>query len=228
MAKQPADRFGSMDELVSELQACLDGLGQPDSDRTAIMHQAVRVPRARRRARRSRRAPLLVLLVGVAAIGAGVAAYVGLRGSAGGGGGGEPVHLVASNAYDPQGDGREHDELVVNATDGNPATSWETEHYSSIAFGNLKDGVGIVLDAGAPVEPATLTVVSDTPGFRADVKAGSSPSGQFDTVSGPQTVGRRASFRLTVPAPRRYYLVWITRLAAGYPRTHLSEVTAES
>jgi serine/threonine-protein kinase len=230
MAKEPADRFASMDEFVAELQACLAGLGQPDSDRTAIMREVAEAPRRPRRRRRSRRAPLLVLLLGAAAIAGGLVAYVELRDTGGGGGGGgTAVHLVAANAYDPQGDGREHDELVSDATDGNPSTSWETESYrGSVTFGNLKDGVGLVLDAGAPVRLSSLTVVSDTPGFVADVKAGSSSNGPFDAVSGSQTVGGRTTIRLDVPSARRYYLVWITRLAPGYSRTHLSEVSAGS
>ncbi len=92
-----------------------------------------------------------------------------------------PVHLVASNAYDPQGDGQEHDEEVPNATDGDPATYWETEDYrGSVTFGSLKDGVGIVFDAGRPVKLGSLTVVSDTPGYVARVEAGSSSTGPFD------------------------------------------------
>ena len=168
-----------------------------------------------------------MLAVGLAAIAAGVAAYLALR-DRGGGGGNAPIRLVASNAYDPGGDGQEHDELVQNATDGNPSTSWETERYHSVTFGNLKDGVGIVLDAGRSVKLRALTVVSDTPGFIADVKAGASSNGPFDTVSSSQTVGGRTTFQLSVPVAERYYLVWITRLAPDAPRTDISEVTAGS
>jgi serine/threonine-protein kinase len=232
MAKQPSDRFGSMNEFVAELQACLEGLGRPDSDSTAIIPAAVVPPRPRGRARRRRRAPLLVLALGLAAIAAAVAAYLGLRDRGGGGGvgggGNAPVHLVASNAYDPGGDGQEHDELVQNATDGKPSTSWETERYHSATFGNLKDGVGLVVDAGRAVKLRSVTVVSDTPGFIADVKAGASPTGPFDTVSDSQTVGGTTTFQLSVPTPERYYLVWITRLAPSAQRAHISEVTAGS
>jgi putative peptidoglycan lipid II flippase len=169
-----------------------------------------------------------VLVLGLAAIGGGTGIYLAVRDSGGGAGGGGPVRLVASNAYDPQGTGApgEHDELVSNATDGNPGTSWETERYRSLTFGNLKQGVGIVFDAGRPVRLGALTVVSDTPGFTADVKAGASSNGPFDTVSGSQTVDTSTTFRLSEPGARRYYLVWITGLAPGYPRTHVSEVTA--
>ena len=136
------------------------------------------------------------------------------------------VHLVASNAYDPQGDGREHDEEVPNATDGNVKTFWETERYGTASFGNLKDGVGIVFDAGRPTRLRSLTVVTDTPGYIAKVEAGASSSGPFDTVSGSMTVGGTTNFSLDVPTARQYYLVWITRLAPGFPRSHVNEVTA--
>ena len=226
MAKDPGDRFSSMNEFVAELQACLEGLGRPDSDRTAIIPAPVPPPRPRGRVRRSRRAPLLVLALGLAVIAAAAAAYLGLRDRGGGGGGNAPIRLVASNAYDPEGTGDEHDELVPNATDGNPSTFWETERYHSVTFGNLKDGVGIVFDAGRPVKLPALTVVSDTPGFIADVKAGASSNGPFDTVSASQTVGRETTFQLSVPVSERYYLLWITRLAPGAPRTHINEVTS--
>ena len=162
MAKDPDDRFQSMDELVAELDACLAGLGDLDDDRTVIAAPPVQ-PRARPQRRRRRWSPLAFLLVAVAAVVVAVGAYFGVRrtGSSGGGGngsGGGAVHLVASNAYDPQGDGQEHDEEVPNATDGNPATYWETEDYRGrVDFGNLKNGVGIVFDAGRPVRLGSLT-----------------------------------------------------------------------
>src|SRR6478736_3056769 len=37
MAKRPEDRFPSMSAFVSELEACLAALGQPDDDRTVIV-----------------------------------------------------------------------------------------------------------------------------------------------------------------------------------------------
>ena len=155
MAKDPADRFPSMDAFVDELDACLGGLGRPDSDRTAIM-RPVPVPRPRRRRRTGR--SLLALVLGLAAIGGG-GAYLALRGSGSSGGGSGPVHLIGVRAYDPPpGDGREYDALAANATDGQSPTSWQTERYRSSTFGNLKSGVGLVLDAGADVRLRSLTV----------------------------------------------------------------------
>jgi hypothetical protein len=135
------------------------------------------------------------------------------------------VHLVASNAYDPEGDGQENDGLVVNATDGNPSTDWHTEHYRSAEFGNLKSGVGLVLDAGTGVRPNSITIESSTPGYTADIKAGASSNGPFDTVSNLMEVGSRTTFQLSADRARRYYLIWITKLPADARRAAVNEVT---
>jgi predicted Ser/Thr protein kinase len=228
MAKDPDDRFQTMGDFVTELGACLGSLGDLDAERTVISAPPVQ-PRARPRRRRRRFSPLAVVLVLIAAVGVATAVYYAVRssGSGGGdGGNGGTVHLVAANAYDPKGDGQEHDEEVPNATDGNSATFWETERYDSVTFGNLKDGVGIVVDAGRPVKLGSLTIVSDTPGYVARIEAGVSSSGPFSAVSSSHTVGSRTTFSLSVDPARRYYLVWITRLAPGYARTHVNEVTS--
>jgi eukaryotic-like serine/threonine-protein kinase len=234
MAKDPDDRFQSMDELVAELEGCLTALAEPDAERTVMDAPPVpeaapsRRPESRRSRRRRRRTPLVLILVAVAAVVVAVGAYFGLRGSDSGGGGGRDgsVHLTASNAYDPEGDGREHDEEIANATDGNLRTYWETEHYSSDTFGNLKDGVGIIVDAGRPVRLNAITVATDTPGYVAKIEAGASSSGPFDSVSSSQTVGETTTFHLSVPRTEQYYLVWITQLAPGQGRAHVNEVAA--
>jgi serine/threonine protein kinase len=226
MAKAPEDRFESMGDFVRELEAVLAELGRPDSDRTTIMPPRAQTRPARRGVRRRGISPWLVLLVGLALIGGGLAAYLALRDDGGGANGGTtgPIHVVASNAYDPNGDGQENDSEVANATDGNPSTAWHTEHYKTVEFGNLKDGVGLVVDAGSPVRPRSLTIESDTPGFTADVKAGASSSGPFDTVSSSKQVGLRTTFELSVDPARRYFLVWITRLPSDALRAAVNEV----
>jgi hypothetical protein len=93
------------------------------------------------------------------------------------------------------------------------STSWETEHYTTAAFGNLKRGVGLVLDAGAPVRLGTIVVRTGTPGFKAMVKAGDSPAGPFvKDASSTRTVDGRTTFDLHLTATHRYYVIWITTL----------------
>jgi hypothetical protein len=134
------------------------------------------------------------------------------------------VHLRGVGDYDPQGDGSEHSYSAPRATDGDPATYWDTEQYSTTAFGNLKSGLGLVLAAASPVQLKSLTVTTPTPGFVAQIKAGDSSSGGFTPVSSTRTVSSRTTFVLN-GRTAQYYVVWITQLPPGrYVR--ISEVTA--
>jgi putative peptidoglycan lipid II flippase len=102
---------------------------------------------------------------------------------------------------------------------------WTTEAYGNQDFGGLKDGLGLVLDAGSPVKLAHLTVATPTPGFTAEIQSGDSSTGGFTVDSSSQTVsGSTATFTLNGKTAR-YYVVWITQLPFG-GRAQISEVTA--
>jgi Helix-turn-helix domain len=88
-------------------------------------------------------------------------------------------------AWDPDGDGHEHHDEAGLATDGDPATYWRTETY---ADGLKKPGLGLLLDAGAPVRPSHLSRSTDTPGCRALIEAGTAVGGPFTAISRPLTV----------------------------------------
>ena len=185
--------------------------------------------------------PVLVLLVlaGLAAGGYELWQHEHKSSKTGGGGNPPPasaatVHLTAYTAYDPSpGNGHERNDLLSRATDGDPSTYWQTEHYTTAAFGNLKKGVGIVFDAGKDVRLGSLTVKTGTPGFSAEVEAGSSSQGPFSPVSKAQTVANPTTFTLNVPNAKRYYVIWITQLVrfdTGDPvhpyGAQIAEVTA--
>jgi serine/threonine protein kinase len=237
MAKDPGDRFRSMDELAAELQGCLaelDGGQASPTDQTIVVS-----PPSRRDRRRLRRSgvdrpsiwPLILLLAGLAVL-AGIFAAVfaftdsgpKLSGLVGRDKSSTPpvaVSLTGVASYDPDGDGHEHDEDVALATDRDPATYWTTEHYNG---GLQKPGVGLVLAARTAKKLSSLTVTSDTPGFSATIKAGSSRAGPFTSASSSQTVGTTGT-KFSVDAPAgRYYLIWITDLGPN-PAVHVNEVS---
>ena len=222
LAKEPARRFGSMEAFAAELRACLAEPGEAGEQPTLVVHGAARPRRGRSRL------PLVLSLLGLlAALAAGV--IYELAGSGGGGGagpaGGTAVTLRGVTAYDPPpGDGKEHDARAGRATDGKASTFWDTETYATPAFGGLKDGVGLVLDAGSTVPLHTLTVSTDTPGFTAVVRAGDTPDGPFGDDSRPQTVDAATTFTLDGRAAR-YYVLWITNLGT-VDSAHVNEVTA--
>ena len=239
LAKDPARRFSSMAAFAKELRACLaeaEGGGPAlfaDAERTLITPRAPAPSPAPVRRRRSRRRPLAWILLALVVAGAAFAAVVLLGGvgdhSGGTSGGGSPgtaVQLHGVGDYDPGGNGGEHSETAPLATDGNAATVWTTEIYGSQDFGGLKDGVGLVLDAGSSVKLAQVTVVTPTPGFTAEIQVGDSQSGPFSADSSSQTVAAKTTFALNGKSGQ-YYVVWITQLPPGN-RAEISEVTAKS
>ena len=237
MAKEPRDRFGSMDELCRELSACL-------GPETAVSGAETMVVPGRKPSRRQRRAarppagrpsiwPLILLLAGLVVLAGILAAVFAFT---------DPgtqlsdlvgkkkttpkvasVRFTSATAYDPYGDNTEHDAQAREAIDRNPATFWYTEHYSG-PLQRTKPGVGLVLDAGAPKRLTQLVVRSDTPGFTARIESGSSPTGPFAFISGPRSVGGNTTFTLK-GGPAQYYVVWITDLGSN-SSVDVNEVTA--
>jgi eukaryotic-like serine/threonine-protein kinase len=237
MAKEPRDRFRSMDELCTELSTCLAELDGGNDASTGAETMVV-APQRRRQLRPARPPaggpsvwPLIMLLAGLAIL-AGILAAVftftdsteRIREAIGRKSAPSvtPVALTGVTSYDPEGDNlAEHSEDAHLATDKQMSTYWTTERYDG---GLQKSGVGLVLDAGGMKKLSKLIVKSDTPGFIARIQAGSSSSGGFSFVSASQSVGDRTVFSIRGD-PAQYYMVWITDLGQNNV-VHVNEVTA--
>jgi serine/threonine-protein kinase len=236
LAKDPAGRFPTMAAFADELEACLAEVrAGGDTGATGILPivRRTRGPdRASTTGRRHRRRNIVVAVLAVLAAAAiATAAIIALDdpGSPARGGNGRSttglIRVTASAAYDPEGDGHEDNADVPLATDRNATTAWETEHYNTANFGNLKSGVGLVLDAGSSVKAKSLTIRSDTPGYPAVIKAGDSPTGPFADDSSSQIAGAATTFTLS-GSRARYYLIWITNLGPS-DQVSVNEVTAK-
>jgi serine/threonine-protein kinase len=233
MAKRPEDRFPTMADFCGELEACLAEL------QAGAGTQVVATP-AYRPARRRRGPspwPVVLVIAGLLVIGA-VVAYLVLDGfpkhKSGGGApaGGTAVtaavHLSAITAYDPFGTNGENNAKAHLATDGDSSTYWETERYYDAPSLN-KQGVGLVLDAGKPVQLHQLGFSTATPGLTAEILAGDSPGGPFldDVVGASQVVpsNGQARYRIT-GGKHEYYVIWITRLGPGHNTAQINTVAA--
>jgi serine/threonine-protein kinase len=224
MAKVPGERPASMDDVVSELESVLVEFDAKDGSEATMIIKPKAAPKPTRatRQRATRRPfPLGAVLVGVVLLAAVVGGILlaGRDGENPSPAGGGIVKLQGVASFDPQGDGEEHSERVQDATDGDPATYWTTERYDSFS----KPGVGLVLDAGEERQLSQVAVTTDTPGFTAEIRAGDSPQGPFDTVVGPsRTVADSATWDLD-GAKSRYYAIWITQLDRV---AHINETVA--
>lgn len=138
--------------------------------------------------------------------------------------------IVAVRDFDPQGDNHEHSEHVDRIKDGTARTVWYTDRYNSDKFGNLKPGVGVVIDLGSPkaVDTVQLRLAGEGADLqlRAADSAGSSED-DFDTVAKQDDAGDRVTLRPEGQTKARYWLVWFTKLPSsdgGY-RAGIGDIT---
>jgi tRNA A-37 threonylcarbamoyl transferase component Bud32 len=226
LEKDPEHRFPTMDAFAAEIEANLDELDRgEDGAVTMVVPAAQRLQKPRHR-KRVTPLPLLIGLLGALAIAAVVIGLLTLRGDGQNVPVGAPIAIDGAGAYDPYGDGIEHDADAPKATDGNVLTYWTTEDYNSGLEGVKKAGVGLVLDATSVVQLSRITVVTDTPGFTAEIRATNIQGTPGQKVSDSLVVGRTTKFDIKVPTPKRFYVVWITKLAPGGHFAHVNEVRA--
>jgi predicted Ser/Thr protein kinase len=224
LEKTPDHRFPTMDAFAAELEACLADLDRGDGTVTSVIPRAQRVGGQRGR-RRVSPWPLLIGLAGVLAI-AGIA--VGLlvfRHKNTPVPIGAPVSISGLTAYDPYGTGGENNAQAPNATDNLLGTYWSTENYHS-PLQDLKPGVGLVLDAHSAVQLSRITVQTDTPGFTAEIRATNTEGSSPTLVSESKVLGKTTRFDIKQTGPKRYYVLWITKLAGNGGVAHVNEVHA--
>ncbi len=231
-AKDPTKRYADISEMIDDLSTALEveaaRAGSTTGEATSVLEA---VPPAKRklssRARWSTAAIAAVVLIAIAVlvatqlIGSGNTPIVGKNENK------EPksptgaaVALESATAYDPEGDGQENDELAKNAIDGNPETTWSTEHYDSETFEGTKTGpdpgVGIYVTSKADVTPEKMVISSPTPGWDAQIFA--APSGPPEGIEewGEQigevsNAAKEEEVQLHLGKAAKYFLIWFTK-----------------
>jgi putative peptidoglycan lipid II flippase len=139
----------------------------------------------------------------------------------------QPTKLIIANArdFDPQGDDQtENPDEVKFAYDGDSATRWRTvQYFGNPKLGNLKRGVGLVLDLGTPQSVRSLQLTLSGTGtsvqFRvpkSDPPQTSKPPMRSDklwrTVGAESKAGGSATLTADEDVTTRYVLVYLTSL----------------
>lgn len=171
---------------------------------------------------------LLVLLVG-GSIGLAVALVARTQGSPSTTTAGATPGTVAvqrAAAFDPLGDGQEHDDEAALAVDGQPSTAWRTETYHSRDLG--KPGVGLVLTLDHAGALDQLRATSPTRGWSAQVYVADSPAaalgGWGEPIASATDIPGAATFDLR-GTDGRAVLLWITQLGGSPYRVTIDELT---
>ncbi|MEE1930009.1 serine/threonine protein kinase [Streptomyces sp. TRM 70351] len=142
---------------------------------------------------------------------------------------GKPVNITSARILDPQGAGREDADDAELAFDGNPGTYWHTLHYASAKFGNLKPGVGLILDLGEAQQVSTLKVSFLGPTGVDFLASPATISGRPDSLGDFSKVssGNGTEVVLTAKKPIRtqYVLVWLTELPLTEQQEYRGRIT---
>jgi hypothetical protein len=143
----------------------------------------------------------------------------------------EPVSIAAVSSFDPEGSpvNEENSEAASYAIDGDPDTSWHTENYYGPSFGNLKPGVGLILDLGEPQEIRSLSVsaIGETQvEFRAAASDATSAPASLDAYTRlDQATGEDLTLDAGEPVETRFVLVWLTELPQGDDGNYRGRIT---
>ena len=127
---------------------------------------------------------------------------------------------ISATSFDPLGDHTESPTLVVNATDGDPTTSWTTEQYDNFPDG-AKNGVGLALDLHGEYDVRQVIVDTLQKGWGASIYVSDRPTGELTTLSdwGPvrahgSDLERSHTFD-TGGVKGRSVLLWLTQLPSA-------------
>ncbi|WP_019548108.1 hypothetical protein [Streptomyces sulphureus] len=131
---------------------------------------------------------------------------------------GEPIKVAGVEDFDPESaDGQENPEDVDDAVDDDPTTYWPTsKYYGQPNFGNLKSGVGLILDLGK-LQQVSEVQVDFLGTTRAEIHAAPRSAtgmptslGGFEKVSGG--TGEKLKLKAKKPVRTQYVLLWLTKL----------------
>jgi hypothetical protein len=125
-----------------------------------------------------------------------------------------PITFIAST-FDPAGDGEENPRELPALADNNPATSWSTDRYSNRKFGNLKPGLGLVIQPQGGREITSVEVRTESGGWSAQLHRADSPAadlaGWGDPIATLTSAGTSGILELAGPTVGPV-LVWFTDL----------------
>ena len=129
---------------------------------------------------------------------------------------GRPVAPKQVVDFDPLGDGEENANEVPLAYNGDATDAWHTTiYYNSPTFGNLKPGVGLLVDFGEPTTFDRVVVAFAEPGESLELRAANERAADpaaYQVVAAASNVKVPVTLRPQAGTRARYWLIWVTKL----------------
>ncbi|NNE74984.1 MAG: serine/threonine protein kinase [Acidimicrobiales bacterium] len=144
--------------------------------------------------------------------------------------------IVSARSFDPEtndADRAENEDLVDLVFDADPESAWQTEGYTTRAFGNLKSGVGFMIELDEIRSIDRVEVRSSTSGWAMELYVADGPgAGLADwgpAVASASGLGGRATFT-DLDGRGQWILVWVTDLGDDPPpvRVRIADITVTS
>lgn len=145
----------------------------------------------------------------------------------------QPLSVTEATDFDPfASPPTENSDAVPNAFDGDPETFWHTEGYYGPNFGNLKAGLGLILDLGEvqEVNAVQIEALGET---AIELRAAPSdvterPTHPDDFAEVASGSGESLTLEAEEPVETRFVLVWLTDLPQtddGNYRGRITDIT---
>lgn len=93
--------------------------------------------------------------------------------------------------------------------------SWRSQTYSDPDFGNLKDGIGLILDLGTERPLTAVTFTAETGPMTVELRAGNTKENtgsKLELVGSAVQANGPTSLPATAGGAKRYWMIWVTRL----------------
>jgi hypothetical protein len=130
------------------------------------------------------------------------------------------ITIKSVTEFDPYGDHKDpHFAQAKYAIDTDPTTAWRTQTYRSPALGNLKPGVGLLVDLGSDQAVSSLSLALVGTGtsvtvFDSDAAAPPTKETAMTEVASQADAPSDVVLPTAAGSSGRYWLIWLTRLPA--------------
>ncbi|MDQ1287923.1 MAG: hypothetical protein QG622_1488 [Actinomycetota bacterium] len=97
--------------------------------------------------------------------------------------------------------------------------AWRSQTYSDARFGNLKKGIGLLLDLKTARPITGVTFLAQTGPMTVELRAGdtAATTGEsFQKVGQPVTANGFTTLPATTGGSHRYWMIWVTQLPPGF------------